>query len=170
MGSRLPLVLDVNFPEPILSCLDEFMVDVELIPLRRINPRLIELDDRPLILALRQEGFDWLVTNDSRMLRNPSEIAAILKADMKLFAIEGTGGDPLRATGALLLDLPGAINRATPGRAEVFWSRPRSPAPQQPWDLLVTAANHRHQAARELYDEVKVSDAEMDLPWREAIG
>ena len=40
---------------------------------------LTDLDDRPLMLALRQEGFDWLVTNNYRMLRNPSELAAIIR-------------------------------------------------------------------------------------------
>lgn len=41
---------------------------------------------------------------------------------MRVFAIEGLGGDPLRATGALLLDLPGAIRRSVAERSEVFWS------------------------------------------------
>jgi hypothetical protein len=169
-GGRLPVPLDVNFPEPIVACLHEFIVDVELIPLRRIDPQLTDLEDRPLMLALRQEGFDWLVTNNYRMLRNPSELAAILKAHVKVFAIEGTGDDPLRATGALLLDLPAAIRRSTPGQAEVFWSRPRNPAPVKPWKLFVDAANRRHQAAEDLYDEVKVSDTEMESRWRDRIG
>jgi hypothetical protein len=29
--------LDHNFPEPILDCLDRFIVDVEFIPLRHID-------------------------------------------------------------------------------------------------------------------------------------
>lgn len=169
-GDRTRLALDVNFPEPILVALDEFLADAELTPLRRIDQRLTELDDRPLMLALRQEGFDWLVTNNYRMLRNPSELAAIMKARMKVFAIEGLGGDPLRATGALLLDLPGAIRRSVADRSEVFWSRPRSPLPQEPWDLFTKAAERRHQGAADLYDEVKVSDAEAETPWRDSAG
>lgn len=168
-GERTRLALDVNFPEPILVALDEFLADAELIPLRRIDPRLTDLDDRPLMLALRQEGFDWLVTNNYRMLRNPNELAAIMKARMKVFAIEGLGGDPLRATGALLLDLPGAIRRSVAERSEVFWSRPRNPLPQEPWDLFTKAAERRHQEAAELYDKVKVSDAEADAPWHEGV-
>jgi hypothetical protein len=127
---RRRLALDANFPEPILAALDVFIVDIELIPLLKIDPQLRDLDDRPLILALRQEGFDWLVTNNYRMLRNPSELAAIIKARINVFAIEGTGHDPLRATGALLLDLPGAVRRAS-GKGEVFWSRPRNPHPEE---------------------------------------
>jgi hypothetical protein len=162
---RRRLALDANFPEPILAALDVFIVDIELIPLLKIDPQLRDLDDRPLILALRQEGFDWLVTNNYRMLRNPSELAAIIKARINVFAIEGTGHDPLRATGALLLDLPGAVRRAS-GKGEVFWSRPRNPTPRKPWDLFTEAAARRHQSPADLYDEVKVSDDELHAPWR----
>lgn len=163
------LALDVNFPEPILETLSDFMVDVELVPLRRIDPALSDLEDRALMVALHQEGLDWLVTNNYKMLRNPSELAAIMKAQMKVFAIEGVGADPLRATGALLLDLPGAIRSSTPGRSQVFWSRPRNPNPQKPWDLFSKAAERRHQEAGEMYEQVKVSDTELTTPWRELV-
>ncbi len=165
-GERLQVPLDVNFPEPILASLHEFIADVEFVPLREIDPRLTELADRDLFLALRQEDFDWLATNNYRMLRNPDELAAIMKARMKVFAVEALGDDPLRATGALLLDLPGAIRRAVPGRSEVFWSRPRNPMPTDPWELFSQAAARRHEAAAELYGQVKVTDAEFAVPWR----
>jgi hypothetical protein len=168
-GERLKVPLDVNFPEPILVSLQEFIVDIELIPLREIDPSLTELDDRYLFLALRQEGFSWLATNNYRMLRNPHELAAIMKAHMTVFAIEATGDDPLRATGALLLDLPGAVRRAVQGRSQVFWSRPRNPTPMDPWDLFRQAANHRHQSTPQLYDEVKVTDEEFAEPWRDRL-
>lgn len=168
-GERLKVPLDVNFPEPILASLQEFIVDVELVPLREIDPALTELDDRYLFLALRQEGFSWLATNNYRMLRNPDELAAIMKAHMTVFAIEATGDDPLRATGALLLDLPGAVRRATPGRSQVFWSRPRNPAPVEPWELFGRAASHRHQRAAQLYEQVKVTDEELADPWRDRL-
>ena len=37
-AAPLELALDQNFPEPILRALDEFIVDVHLIPLRQIDP------------------------------------------------------------------------------------------------------------------------------------
>jgi hypothetical protein len=166
---RVPVVLDVNFPEPILVCLDEFLVDVEPIPLRRIDPRLPDLDDRSLMLALRQEGYDWLVTNNYRMLRNPKELAAIIEAQVNVFAIEGTGHDPIRATGAVLLDLAGAIKRAKSAKRKgvVFWSRPRNPEPRDPEDLFTEAAVRAHRNRRELYDEVAVTADELQTPWVE---
>lgn len=165
----LVLPLDVNFPEPILDALAEYMPDIELRPLRMIDPLLTELDDRDLVQALRQEGYDWLVTNNYKMLRNPAELAAIMRVKLHIFAIEGTGDDPLRATGALLLDLPGAIRKATPDRCEIFWSRPRSPVPQDPWDLFTRMAQHRHDVPTDLYEQVKVRDDELGIPWRERI-
>jgi hypothetical protein len=168
---RLRMALDVNFPEPILACLDEFLVDVELIPLRKIDHRLPELDDRPLMLALRQEGYDWLVTNNYRMLRNPKELAAIIAAQVNVFAVQGTGHDPIRATGAVLLDLAGAIKRAklVKRKGVVFWSHPRNPEARDPDDLFTDAARRAHRRRADLYDEVAVTAEEMQTPWVDLI-
>lgn len=43
------LALDHNFPEPILNALETFMVDIRLVPIRRIDQRLPDLDDRQLV-------------------------------------------------------------------------------------------------------------------------
>src|SRR2546429_3145062 len=121
----LDLALDQNFPEPILDALARF-VDIRLIPLRRIDPRLPSLEDRELLIALHQLRYRGLVTNNCKMLKNPRELAAVIATRFAAFAIEGVGHDPLRATGALLLDLPGAARRMheVPGR--VFCLRPAS--------------------------------------------
>ena len=49
---RLPL--DQNFPEPILERLEPWMGDVQLVPLRTIDHRLTTLEDRELLIALKQ--------------------------------------------------------------------------------------------------------------------
>ena len=158
---RTELALDQNFPEPILRALDDFVVDVRLVPLREIHRSLPTLDDRQLLIALHQLGWTGLVTNNYRMLKNPKELAAILKTKITVFAIDGVGHDPIRATGAVLLDLPGALKRIEPDRAQVFWMRPRNPQPDDPWKLLQTAASHQHRDVDELYDEVLVTDEEL---------
>jgi hypothetical protein len=160
-AARVELALDQNFPEPILRTLDQFIADVRLVPLREIDPRLPTLGDRELLIALHQLGWIGLVTNNYRMLKNPRELAAILKTRVTVFAIEGVGDDPIRATGAVLLDLPGALRRVEPGRGQVFWMRPRNPRPEDPWALLQRAAEHQHRSAADLYEEVKVSDEEL---------
>lgn len=158
------LPLDQNFPEPILRCLEAFILDVKLVPLRQIDPRLSTLDDRELIIALQQLGYSGLVTNNYKMLKNPRELAAILKTKLTVFAIEGVGDDPLRATGALLLDLPSALKRRTPGKAEVFWMRPRNPVPQKPWEIFEQVAGRLDRAATDLYKQVEVTEEEFERP------
>ena len=157
---RLPL--DQNFPEPILAALEGWMGDIQLVPLRTIHPQLAELDDRRLLIALKQLGFEGLVTLNYKMLRNPSELAAVLKTQMTIFAVEGVGHDPIRATGALLLDLRPAVNAMKAGRPGVFWLRPRAPQPKDPWDLFKNAARNRNEDAEKLYATLRVSDAEME--------
>ena len=162
-NDRLSVALDQNFPEPILRCLHEFLPEhINLLPLRRIHARLPELDDRPLLIALHQLGIQVLVTNNYKMLRRPEELAAVLKTKVTVVAIEGTGDDPLRATGALLLDLPGIVKRIQPG--VVFWMRPRNPLPDAPWALFEKAADHRNESAQDLYEAVKVTDEELARP------
>lgn len=160
----MQLPLDHNFPEPIVNALKPWMGSLELLPIRQIDDRLTELDDRPLLIALRQLGFEGLVTLNYRMLRNPSELAAVIKTGLTVFAIEGVGHDPLRATGALLLDLPSAVNAVDAGATGVFWMRPRAPQPQDPRDLFDEAATRRHEDPDALYASVEVSDAELQTP------
>lgn len=148
---RLPL--DQNFPEPILGQLKPWMGDIQLLPLRTIDEELTQLDDRDLLIALKQLEFEGLVTLNYKMLRNPKELAAVLKTKLNIFAVEGVGHDPIRATGALLLDLQPAVNAIESGRTGVFWLRPRSPQPQDPWELLraqqrTTARMHLSSTSR----------------------
>src|SRR6266540_3374757 len=98
-----------------------------------------------LVIALHQLRYPGLVTNNYKMLKNPKELAAIIRTRVTVFAIEGVGDDPIRATGALLLDLPRALKRFDSRRSQVFWLRPRNPAPEDPMDLLARAAKHQHR-------------------------
>ena len=155
------LALDQNFPEPILKALSDFVVDIRLVPLREMDARLPTLDDRPLVIALHHLGYPGLVTNNYKMLKNPKELAAIIATKLTVFAIEGVGDDPIRATGAVLLDLPGALKRMDTRRAQVFWMRPRSPRPEDPMDLFERAAGHQHRDPGEFLREVEVTAAEL---------
>ena len=103
----LRLALDQNFPTPLLNAIRDYLpADLELRSLREIDPRLSGLDDGPLFIALHQLGWDGVITNNYKILDVPSEIAAVVKRKAIVIAIEGLGHDPLRAVGALLLELP----------------------------------------------------------------
>ncbi len=110
---------------------------------------------------MHQLGYPGLVTNNYKMLKNPQELAAIIATKITVFAIEGVGDDPIRATGALLLDLPGALKRMDTRKAQVFWMRPRSPRPEDPMDLFARAAAHQHRDPAEFLREVEVTSAEL---------
>ena len=121
------LALDQNFPTPLINAVRAYLPsNLELQSLHEIDPRLSDLDDRPLIIGLHQLGWDGLITNNYKMLEVPTEIAAIVTTKMIIIAIEGLGHDPLRAVGALLLELPGLPDRLRPRTSNVF--RPRLPA------------------------------------------
>ena len=162
IGSDQPL--DHNFPEPILNNLRDFITEVNLIPLRRIDDRLPELDDRRLLIAIHQLGFPGIVTSNYKMLQNPRELAAVIAPEICVFAIEGVGHDPIRATGALLLDLPSAVRGMEAGRRGVFWLRPRSPQPQDPNELFNRASQRRDESPKELFDQVRVTAEELSTP------
>jgi hypothetical protein len=98
------------------------------------------------------------------MLRQPVEIAAIVKTKLTIFAVQGLGDDPIRAAGAVLLDLPGALKRIVPRRSHVFLVNPRNPVPRESWDYFREAAGRRKVAPERLYDDVRVSEAELRSP------
>ena len=104
------------------------------------------------------------------MLQNPVELAAIIKTNVSVFAIEGLGDDPIRATGALLLDLPSAVRAVEASRPGVLRLRPRVPRPKHPWDVLKEIANRRNEDVGDLYRLVAVSDDELATPVLDSDG
>lgn len=162
----LEIPLDHNFPVSIIRCLAEHLDKhgIRLLPIAEIDERLPDLDDRPLILSLHQLGYTGLVTANYRMLHVPAEVAAILATGISVFAIEAVGDDPLRATGALLLDLPSAVKAIESGRGQIVWFRPRRPTPQTAWDVFLTAVRRVGEDPATLLDQVRVGDIELSTP------
>ncbi len=72
--------------------------------------------------------------------------------------------DARRATGALLLDLPGALKQMDSRKAQVFWMRPRNPMLEDPMALFQGAADHQHREADALFAELVVSKDELRAP------
>lgn len=159
---RIPL--DHNFPEPVLSCLERFIPDAQLLPIRHIHPKLPRLEDRRLLIALHVLGYRALVTNDYKMLKNPLPLAALCKTKLTVFAIEGLGDDPIRAAGALLLNMPPLVKAISTGQTGAFRLKPRNPRLSDPWDLFKKAAERRKEDALSLYEQLKVTDADLQSP------
>ena len=71
MTPRRLFALDQNFPEPVCKALEQWL-PADLVPVRQIDPRLSEVDDWQLLLALHQDSRQWdgLITNDDSMLNS----------------------------------------------------------------------------------------------------
>ena len=165
MNGRLRLALDQNFPTPLIEVLRPYLpADIELHSLHRIDPVLSDVSDRELFVGLKQLGFDGLVTNNYKMLSVPEEVAAIVSTKAVVVAVEGLGHDPIRAVGALLLELPGLASRIRPGRSNVFRLAYRRRPPQDGWEYFSAAAAQLDVAAHDLWAEMRVTDEEMATP------
>lgn len=172
----IELPLDQNFPEPILEDIASWLgqLHLKLVPIRRIDNRLTQVEDHQLVIALYQLGYRGLVTNDYKMLKNPRVLAAIMKTKISVLAIKGVGHHPVRATGALLTSLPlyveHLVTSQPTGPSLIFQYKPSPPSAHKPWDLFTQTAKQRQEVANELYSQVKVSDKELDVPILESIN
>jgi len=95
------------------------------------------------------------------MLDVPEEVAAIVKTKAVVVAVEALGHDPIRAVGALLLELPGLARRVRPNVSNVFRLNYARRRPEDAWVYLTAAAVRLQRTSKELWDEVKVTDEEM---------
>ncbi len=164
-AAALRLALDQNFPSDLIRQITEFLPDqLEMRSLQQIDPRLTRLDDRPLIIALRQLGWDGLITNNYRMLYEPHEVAAIVATRSTVVAVEGLGHDPLRAAGAVLLELPGLEQRLVANRSNVFLLRYQQRRPDDGWKFLARAAERRGEKPNAVWQQHRPSKAELTVP------
>jgi hypothetical protein len=98
------------------------------------------------------------------MLDIPEELAAIVQTKAVVVAVEALGHDPIRAAGALLLELPTLRTRVRPGRSNVFRLRYGRRAPDDAWTFMSAVAAQRGVDVEALWRTVKVTDAEMLEP------
>ena len=65
--------LGQNFPTPLLRAVSPYLPgDIELKSVFEVDPRLSDLSDRALFIALRQLGWDGMVTINQEMLDGAS--------------------------------------------------------------------------------------------------
>lgn len=158
---KLRLALDQNFPTPLIRAVADYLpVELEVKSLRGIDPRLSGLEDRSLFLALHHLGWNGLVTNNYKMLDVASELAAIVRTQAVVVAVEGLGHDPLRAVGALLLELPGLAGRVRPRRSNVFRLTYRRRSPEDARSYFAQVASRQGRPAEDLWAEVLVTTEE----------
>jgi hypothetical protein len=165
VAPALRLAFDQNFPLSLIQRIAEFLPEaLELASLQQIDTRLPALDDRPLLIALRQLGWDGLITNNYKMLYEPHEIATIVAAKSVIVAVEGLGHDPLRAAGALLLELPGIENRILRDKSSVFLLRYERRLARDGWEFVAAAARRGDEEPNLLWGRHRPTRGELDTP------
>lgn len=155
--------LDQNFPQPIVDALREYMAEAELLAVGDIDPRLANVDDWEILLALHhhQHNWDGLITTDSGMLSLPRELSVLMQTHMTLVVADAAGHDPLKATGLVLTYLPWIAHHTREDEAQVWVLRSRNRPHEDPWDWLSRIADRHDTTATALYEESKLTNAEL---------
>jgi len=162
--SRL-FALDHNFPEPIVEVLSQVQEggDAELVSVSDIDPRMADLDDWQIMLALHHHERQWdgLITTDSSILNQPPELAVLIQTKLTLIVAMAAGDDPIKATGLLFAYLGGICGHTDPGTPQVWKLRAANRPARKPWDDLKRAADHQHRNVEELWRENRLSGSEL---------
>lgn len=154
--------LDEDFPETIIDALGIGIPEAELVPIRRIDPRLRQMDDWRLLLSLYHlNEWDGLVSTDAKMLSLPRELAVIHQTKLTLVAIEQAGHDPVRAAGLLLVHLPTICRKSVRSTGQIWRLSAQNKNHDDPWEELKRVAHHRKTSVDHLFRENRLSRLEL---------
>lgn len=155
--------LDQNFPQPIVNVLQDFQADADLVPVSAIDPRMAELDDWQLLLALRhhERSWDGLITTDSSILFQPLELAVLIQTRLTLVVALEAGHNPVKATGLLFAHLSGICKRTRTDEAQLWRLQARTQAHIPPWDQLKIVAEHQNADASSLFGANRLDDDQL---------
>jgi hypothetical protein len=155
--------LDEDFPETIIEALGIGIPEAELVPIRRIDPRLRQMDDWRLLLSLYHlQEWDGMVSTDAKMLSLPRELAVIHQTRLTLVAVEQAGHDPVRAAGLLLVHLPTICRKSVRSTGQIWRLGAQNKNHDAPWEELKRVAHHRKTGVDQLFHEVKLSPQELE--------
>jgi len=130
--------LDHNYPKPIIDQAKPYLHDVGMVPIGEIDPRLPELDDWELLLALHHHPREWdgMITNDTSMLEQERELAVLGFTHLTLVAPVAAGHDPIRSTGLVLAHIEDIASRTTPRKPQIWRLAGRTRGGQHPDHFL----------------------------------
>src|SRR5215210_1763422 len=142
-----------NFPEPIVNALNDFIPEVELVPVREIEALLAELDDWEVLLALHHHERPWdgLITNDHRILNLPREMAVLRQTNLSLVVAQSVGHDPIRATGLLFTHLEYIARETSADESQIWRLVARNRPGDNAWSYLERIAQHQNRDVDELW-------------------
>jgi hypothetical protein len=162
-GDKIRFALDHNFPAPVLAAFAVMMPGVELVPIMQIDPKLAELDDWELFLALHrhEESWDGLVTNDDKLLALPKEMTVLSQTNLTLVVAVGEGHNPVRAVGVLLCHLGHICHHSRRDRAQVWKLEVKQKNYEEPNKYLTTIAEKQKTTVERLVQTHKLTAKEL---------
>lgn len=100
------LVLDENFPEPLVAAVLQVATpSLQLVSWKSVGGQVGGLADAALVRELARLGYNALVTCDYHMLTNPEVLREMKQTNFTVIGCKDVGHDPVRATGLLLYNL-----------------------------------------------------------------
>jgi hypothetical protein len=154
--------LDEDFPETILDTLELGVPEADLVPIRRIDARLRQMDDWMLLLSLYHlREWDGLLTTDTGMLKLPRELAVIHQTNLTVVAVEEAGHDPIRGVGLLLVHLPHICHKTIRSKGQIWRLSAQNKNHEDPWDALLRIATHQNINVQDLFRSNRLSRDEM---------
>jgi hypothetical protein len=155
--------LDEDFPDTIIEALGIGVPEAELVPIRKIDPRLRQMDDWELLLSLYHLGeWDGMVSTDSRMLKLPRELAVIHQTHLTLVTIEQAGHDPIQAVGLLLVHLPTICRKTVRSRGQIWKLNAQNKNHEDPWTELKRIAEHWQISVNQLFHDHRLSSRDLE--------
>lgn len=120
------------------------------------------LDDWQVLLALHHHPRPWdgLITTDSSMLNQARELVVLAQTRLSLVVAIDAGHNPVKASGLVFAHLGGICRQTTPHTPQV-WSLKATTRVTAVGDLVTRYASHNNRAAKDVWDEYRLSPAEL---------
>ena len=166
MGPPKPrrlFALDQNFPEPIVDCLSSYIVQSELVPIRRVRDDLPRLDDWRLFIELHRHERPWdgLVTNDDKLLALPKEMTVLSQTNLTLVVVKSQGHNPIRATGILLSHIDHICHHTNSSDAQIWVLGVAQKQHESPADHLERIARNEKRTVEQVFAAHRVPAADL---------
>ncbi|MDR0627153.1 MAG: hypothetical protein LBG11_07830 [Bifidobacteriaceae bacterium] len=156
------IALDQNFPSNLVAAIAGAVPPaVELAGIASIDPRLADMGDRQVIIALSQLGFDAMISNDHHILSTPEELAALLATKLGFVCVRASGHNSVKATGALLLELSNLPRVFQDKKRRVLDLHYEPRRASDAWGYMKEIATRAGTTAEELYAHTKPTDGEL---------
>jgi hypothetical protein len=164
--SRRLFALDHNFPQPVLGALGDALPQVELVPIREIDPDFTELDDWELLRALHvhERPWDGMITNDDAMLSLAKEMTVLSQTGLTLVVAKGEGHNPIRAVGTLLCHLSHICHHTTPGTPQIWKLRVAQKNAERVGDYLETIAKKAKTTVAQVLADNRLAPTDLRRP------